>query len=202
MYVRSHWLRHLAADRHQRWRATAGSACQRNGNAPTKNGQPGESWHQALSLFGMRPTSRPRYLHAAHRPLLRRLFQQNPRSSLPHTRPHHQPTLFKSTILNRKSSSFVFVDYGIMREDFQNELCETGLLGYKCILARVMTDMAVSTQWGVSASCRLRSASCGALLVLLLRGCAADVISTFPGGTPENAAKMAAPPRRQLNLLH
>jgi hypothetical protein len=42
----------------------ARSACQRNGNAPTKNGQPGESWHQAFSLFGKRPTSRPRYPHA------------------------------------------------------------------------------------------------------------------------------------------
>jgi hypothetical protein len=30
--------------------------------------------------------------------------------------------------------------------------------------------------------------------MLLLRGCASDIISTFPGGTPENAAKMATPP--------
>jgi hypothetical protein len=49
---------------------TNGSACQRNGNAPTGNGQPGESWHQAFSLFGMRPASRPRYLYATHTDIL------------------------------------------------------------------------------------------------------------------------------------
>jgi hypothetical protein len=43
---------------------------QRNGNGPTKNGQPGESWNQAFSLFGMRPASRPRYLHATQTDML------------------------------------------------------------------------------------------------------------------------------------
>ena len=34
----------------------------------------------------------------------------------------------------------------------------------------------------------------GALLMFFQRGSAPDVIPTFPGETPENAAKMAAPP--------
>jgi len=51
----------------------------------------------------------------------------------------------------------------------------------------------VSSTHGAPASCRLRSASCGTLFVFL-RGCFPEVISMFPGGTPETAAMMAALP--------
>jgi hypothetical protein len=50
----------------------------------------------------------------------------------------------------------------------------------------------IAPQRGAPASCRLRSASCGARI--FLRDCASVGDSRFPGGTPGNAARMAALP--------
>ena len=74
--VENHLERHHP-DRHQRWRATAGSACQRNAKAQPKHSPPVDPWHPAFSHLW----------HAAYGEAAPPT--QNPRPNPTHPRPHH-----------------------------------------------------------------------------------------------------------------